>query len=560
MPPTPPAQLPIPANFPVAWDRPGDEQLFWIQDAMHLPHPLTPLDATLVQAAFSEGASRAIGRMSMPISGLRTGVFNGFSYIAPVPVMGTPGEMAARMEEMIRITMELGATVLRDWRETFEPQVTAECEAVLGFNYAGASTREVAAFVAGFYDRLVKLWDIHMRVNIPPMNAVFGMEEFLGAVVGPDSVQQSRLMLQGFDNKSVEMGKALWDLSRWVRANAGLADAVNVASVLEGKVQLSGHPQAADFLSRWQAFLDAYGWRSNRFLEVGYPSWRDDQATPFTQFKGFLAKPDSEDPYAAHRAQAAERDQLVAEMEARVPAPAVPQFRHMLELAQQYIPIAEDHNFSIDQKSTMVLRHGIQQLGARLAADGVLADAGDVFYLRFEEIQALASGAATGDLRGPVKERRAAHLRQAQIKPPPVMGTPPPADMPPDPLVSKFFGLAIDASWHGRTLKGLACSAGIVTGPAKVLLSLDDAWKLEPGDIMVCRTTMPAWTPLFGIAAAVVTDAGGPLSHCAIVAREYRIPCVAGTQVATHEITDGMRLRVDGAAGTVELLDGRTPA
>ena len=560
MPPTPPAQLPVPANFPVAWPRPGDEQLFWIQDAMHLPHPITPLDATMIQPGFSEGASRAIARMSMPISGLRSGIFNGYMYLAPIPVMGTPEEMAARMEEMIRITMELGATVLRDWRETFEPQVVAECDAILEFDYAGASTQELASFVAGFYDRMVNLWDIHMRVNIPPMNAVFGMEEFLGAVVGPDSVQQSRLMLQGFDNKSVEMGKALWDLSRWVRSNAGLAAVVSAATIAGGRVQVAGHPLAAEFLSRWQAFLDAYGWRSNRFLEIGYPSWREEQGTPHTQLKGFMAKPDSEDPFAAHRAQAAEREQLVAEMAARVPEPAVGQFRHMLSLAQQYIPIAEDHNFSIDQKSTTVIRHGVQQLGARLVSEGVLESAEDVFYLRFDEIKSLAEGAGIPEVRSHVKERRAAQVRQGQIKPPPVMGTPPPADMPPDPLVSKFFGLAIDANWHGRTLKGLACSAGIVTGPAKVLLSLDDAWKLEAGDIMVCHSTMPAWTPLFGIAAAVVADAGGPLSHCAIVAREYRIPCVAGTQVATQEIKDGMRLRVDGAAGTVELLDGRGTA
>jgi phosphoenolpyruvate synthase/pyruvate phosphate dikinase len=67
--------------------------------------------------------------------------------------------------------------------------------------------------------------------------------------------------------------------------------------------------------------------------------------------------------------------------------------------------------------------------------------------------------------------------------------------------------------------------------------------------------TMPAWTPLFGIAGGIVADAGGALSHCAIVAREYRIPCVAGTQVGTTLIQDGMRLRVDGSTGRVQILD-----
>ena len=92
------------------------------------------------------------------------------------------------------------------------------------------------------------------------------------------------------------------------------------------------------------------------------------------------------------------------------------------------------------------------------------------------------------------------------------------------------------------------------TGIAKVVLTLDQSDKLEDGEILVCPMTMPAWTPLFGVAAAVVADAGGELSHCAIVAREYGIPCVAGTKVGTEAIKDGMRITVDGDAGTVEIL------
>ena len=93
-----------------------------------------------------------------------------------------------------------------------------------------------------------------------------------------------------------------------------------------------------------------------------------------------------------------------------------------------------------------------------------------------------------------------------------------------------------------------------MTGIAKVVLTLDQSDKLEDGEILVCPMTMPAWTPLFGVAAAVVADAGGELSHCAIVAREYGIPCVAGTKVGTEAIKDGMRITVDGDAGTVEIL------
>jgi len=88
----------------------------------------------------------------------------------------------------------------------------------------------------------------------------------------------------------------------------------------------------------------------------------------------------------------------------------------------------------------------------------------------------------------------------------------------------------------------------VLSGPA-------DFGRLQPGEVLVASITTPAWTSLFTLAAAVVTDVGGPLSHSSIVAREYGIPAVLGTGVATRRIPDGARVRVDGDAGTVTLLD-----
>ncbi len=85
--------------------------------------------------------------------------------------------------------------------------------------------------------------------------------------------------------------------------------------------------------------------------------------------------------------------------------------------------------------------------------------------------------------------------------------------------------------------------------------SLDECHKLGVGEILVAESTSPSWTPLFGIAAGIVTDTGGILSHCAVVAREYRIPAVVGTGVATSMITDGQTIEVDGDAGRVHLMD-----
>ena len=102
-------------------------------------------------------------------------------------------------------------------------------------------------------------------------------------------------------------------------------------------------------------------------------------------------------------------------------------------------------------------------------------------------------------------------------------------------------------------IPGLGASPGTVQGTAKVVRSLAEASKLEKGDIMVCEMTMPPWMPLFSIAGAVVADTGGPLSHCAIVSREYKMPCVVDTVIGTAVITDGMTLTVDGAKGIVRI-------
>jgi pyruvate,water dikinase len=94
-----------------------------------------------------------------------------------------------------------------------------------------------------------------------------------------------------------------------------------------------------------------------------------------------------------------------------------------------------------------------------------------------------------------------------------------------------------------------------VTGIARVILSLEDAGRLNRGDILVTDTTAPPWTPLFATAGGIVTDTGGILSHCAVVAREYRIPAVVGTGGATAAIKDGQMIEVDGEAGTVRIVD-----
>jgi phosphoenolpyruvate synthase/pyruvate phosphate dikinase len=124
----------------------------------------------------------------------------------------------------------------------------------------------------------------------------------------------------------------------------------------------------------------------------------------------------------------------------------------------------------------------------------------------------------------------------------------------------KYFGIKTavwlaesEDSQSGQALKGVPASPGLVTAPACVLHGSDDFARMRPGNVLVAVTTTPAWTPLFSMASAIVTDIGGPLSHGSIVAREYGIPAVMGTGIATRRIRDGQTITVDGRKGVVIL-------
>jgi pyruvate,water dikinase len=145
------------------------------------------------------------------------------------------------------------------------------------------------------------------------------------------------------------------------------------------------------------------------------------------------------------------------------------------------------------------------------------------------------------------------------VTPPPMLGTAPAFEMTDGgSMVRALFkgemSPANTSNSDTNKVKGSPGSAGVARGTARVIRSLAEAGKLQPGDVLVTVSTEPPWTPLFATAAAVVTDQGGVLSHTAVVAREYRIPAVVGTGNATTTFKDGELIEVDGNAGAVRVV------
>jgi phosphohistidine swiveling domain-containing protein len=192
--------------------------------------------------------------------------------------------------------------------------------------------------------------------------------------------------------------------------------------------------------------------------------------------------------------------------------------------------------------------------GARLVQRGLIEKPDDVFFLLKTELGPTLAGRI--DRKALVAERRADMEKWGKVMPPDHLGEPTPhVD---DPffvaLVDKMLGLLpIEPSTEADVINGVAASPGLVQGTAKVVRTLAEASKLQQGDIMVCEMTVPTWVPLFATVSAVVADSGGILSHCAIVAREFRLPAVVGTRIGTTTIQDGMTVTVDGTKGRVRI-------
>ncbi|MDQ3978593.1 MAG: PEP-utilizing enzyme, partial [Actinomycetota bacterium] len=188
-------------------------------------------------------------------------------------------------------------------------------------------------------------------------------------------------------------------------------------------------------------------------------------------------------------------------------------------------------------------RRVVRELTRRLVEAGALEREGDEWFLSDEELDGLALGQGGPTLE--TIERRRIGFDEAR-------------DAPPLPEVFSGFPVLepeVEIEVGGNVLQGWATSPGRVTGPARVVRDLSEARDVIRGEILVGRSTDPSWTPLFLTAGAIVMEEGGPLSHAAIVAREFRLPAVLNAKGATRRIRTGMMITVDGSRGTIEIRE-----
>ena len=259
-------------------------------------------------------------------------------------------------------------------------------------------------------------------------------------------------------------------------------------------------------------------------------------------------------PYDRQQASEQKRVQTTEIMLNRLKGFKLWAFRKALNWAQSMAEVREDALSEIGLAYPKI-RELLRELGQRFVEAEIILQVDDIFWLEKDEINTcilkLENHQNLEILAARVEERKKFDKQIRQITPPPMM-----------PVKERVMGIKTDVfiaqtedSQSGNVLKGEATSIGKVTAPACVLHGPEDFEQMRPGDVLIAGTTTPAWTPIFAMASAVVTDIGGPLSHGSIVAREYGIPAVMGTGVATKRIQNGQIITVDGSAGTVTITE-----
>jgi phosphohistidine swiveling domain-containing protein len=553
--------LPAPeAELPTEWPMPDPKgQYVRASVAELLPDPLTPLFATLGRAAINVGTKRLMGELG----GIQEGwpeetvvTINDYAYYStqftPKQILRMVTVMPFTMPRMVRDAETL-------WRDEVHPRYVETIRRWQVRPLSELSATDILEGVRQIAAASFDVYALYQSALFPSAN----LSEILftrvyDRLIKRDDDPLALTYVLGADSTPILAEKSLYDIAEWCRARPALAAYVANTPARQLAAQLENDQvplgvEAEDW-REWQrrfcAHLQQYG-HIIYDLDFSKPLPADDPAPLMDTCKMFLGD-QLTSPYERQQAAAERREQATQAMLSRLKGLRLKLFRKLVTWAQKGVPLREEGLADLGLGYPH-LRQMLLELGRRLVEIGAIAQPNDVFWLYEEEAEqiagALDEGKSVNSMVDAVKRRKAVWRAEKRVAPPPVL-----------PPKSKWMGLdlgmfvaAQDSDQVGDTIRGAGTSPGRVTGVARVLHGPEDFDQMQPGDILVAMITTPAWTPLFARAAAVVTDIGGQLSHGSIVAREYGIPAVMGTGVATKRIHSGQTITVDGGTGEVTL-------
>src|SRR5918999_2446763 len=533
--------------FPIEWE-PGERELFWIYDDLHIPNPVAPMFFDI--GGWWLTCDHMFRRFGTPFAcDWIAKEINGYVYTAAVPcdsgLHSEATEYQARYVPRVPrdphhadeigsylgwVLPEYAGNFLAWWRERLRPEIERNFGYLDGIDYDGATLRELAVYLEDAIDVHDRHWKIHWMLNFAQFASTTNLNAVIAEVRGGEDPGLMGRLQSSLEDRNWDSIEDLWKIKEEVKADAELKAAFEGETAADVLRALEGSERGRRLLEeRIGEHQQAFGHKAIWSHEFAFKTWREDPAPIIGAITGYLH---SDYDYPSNIASV--RDDLEAakrEVMEGVEGEGREQLQQALDLSLNMNPLTPDHHFYVDQGTNARLRLVLIAIGEKLVGAGTLDDPEDVMYLRYNELRLLMADQGAFDARAIVGDRRDAREAASAKRPPSWVGTATQTalDFPYNALwgfPEKFF--AGEPSTTGE-VRGLAASPGVVEGSARYVQSLDEFDQVKDGEILVCRMTNPAWVVLFTKISGLVTEAGGAVSHPAVVAREFGIPAVVGT-------------------------------
>ena len=536
----------------LTFDAPGPGT--WERDPVHFPRPVSRYFADTHPPAYLVGTTLMFGHYGLLLDHIQTAYPHGFAYNTRVPVAeaDVPARFG-RAEEAL--AAKAWRAQLQEWDEEAKPAAIAEHRAIQAVDPDALSDADLAAYLLRCRDHHRAMITQHMRFTA---SAIIPVGDLMVHVMqwAPEVSQSDVLgLMRGASPVSAGASDELTELvaafstnddARAVLESDG--DPGDVLAALRARDDAEGRAMAA--------YLDLVGYRLLDGFDI---AGRYALELPDALIRAIRSA-------VAGRTDDDDLDARVAAIRDRIPAAHHAAFDEILGEARLMYRLRDERGVFSDIWASGLMRRAALAAGRRLAAAGRIADPEHIVDATGEEMAALVDGSG-GPTADELARRFAERTARTGLEGPAALGDPP---MPPPDLaglppaegrlmmammaaMGALFGSS-EAEHEENRLRGLAASGGVYEGTARLIHGPDEFDRIQQGDVLVTRSTSEAFNILLPLLGAIVTDAGGLLSHSAIVSREYGIPGVVGTRNATQLITDGARVRVDGDAGEVTVF------
>jgi phosphohistidine swiveling domain-containing protein len=547
----------------------------WELEQTHFSRPTTRYASELVPDAIARGFGEGTKRYGLLLDTLVMRPVNDFFYSqfrpvgAPEGAKGPPPKiifkLLTRLHPEIRSRVRDGSDAiqkklwrddLKRWDTEIKPDSIQRNQRLQAVDVRKLGDDE---FVKHLEELRDNVREMTYRHHIFTVSSTFPVGHFLVEARRMTGLPSGELLGLLKGSSPISTGVAAEELAEVSRA---LGEAGITAEHI-------GERSAAEVLDELRSRGDGVGTAVNDFVDrVSYRmvSGYDVCDRYALEMPGMLLRTMFASP-SSSRSRAEEDEKRLERVRSRVPEKERDRFDESLGEARHINRLRDERGLYNDLWSAGLARRGILEAGRRLKENGAVPEADLAINATHDELVAMLRG-TNGPSSDELRRRRTWRETKTIADAPQYLGGKPSSPPPPDwlpprarpnaqavaAIISELFDVT-ERPAVARAVEGLPVHPGVYEGRARLVSGPEDFNRLEVGDVLVTRTTGPAFNVVLPLLGALVTDRGGQLSHAAIVAREYGIPAVVGTRQATTLIADGARVRVDGDRGRVELID-----